>query len=93
MARWWRSRRRCSRGAISRGGVGGAAQVATRFIGATALKWLLLIGGLYLALARFELPPLPLLSAFIAGLLAYLIALMFQVSGVVRELGSDKPAG
>lgn len=60
------------------GGVAGGAQVATRFIVATALKWLLLVGGLYLALARFELPPLPLLSAFSAGLLAYLIALKFK---------------
>jgi ATP synthase protein I len=60
------------------GGIAGAGQVAARFIGATALKWLLLIGGLYLALARFALPPLPLLSAFVAGLLAYLIALKFK---------------
>ena len=60
------------------GGVAGAGQVAVRFIGATALKWLLLVGGLYLALARFALPPLPLLTAFIAGLLAYLIALRFK---------------
>jgi ATP synthase protein I len=56
------------------GDVGNAGQVAVRFIGATALKWLLLIGGLYLALARFQLPPLPLLSAFVAGLLMFLVA-------------------
>ena len=60
------------------GDVAGAGQVAVRFIVATAFKWLLLVGGLYLALARFELPPLPLLSAFAAGLLAYLIALKFK---------------
>lgn len=56
------------------GGVGDAGQVAVRFIVATALKWLLLIGGLYLALARLQLPPLPLLSAFVAGLLTFLVA-------------------
>lgn len=56
------------------GGVGNAGQVAVRFIGATALKWLLLIGGLYLALARLALPPLPLLSAFVAGLSMFLVA-------------------
>jgi ATP synthase protein I len=60
------------------GGVGGGAQVAGRFVVATALKWLLLVGGLYLALARLELPPLPLLSAFGAGLLAHLSALRFK---------------
>lgn len=60
------------------GKAAGGTQVAARFIGATALKWLLLIGGLYLALARFALPPVPLLTAFFAGLLLFVIALKFE---------------
>lgn len=60
------------------GDAAGAGLVAARFIGATALKWLLLIGGLYLALARLALPPLPLLSGFAAGLFAFLVALKLK---------------
>ena len=56
----------------------GAGLALARFIGATALKWLLLLGGLYLALARFALPPLPLLSGFAIGLFAFLVALKFK---------------
>ena len=54
------------------GGIGGAFPVLLRLVGGLALKWLVIVGALYLALARWELPPLPLLAGLGAALVAFL---------------------
>ena len=56
------------------GGVGGAGVALLRLFGGLALKWLVIVGALYLALARWELPPLPLLAGLGAALVAFLAA-------------------
>lgn len=56
----------------------GAALAFTRFIAGTALKWLVVLGGLYLLLGRWQLPPVPVLAGFVAALLVNLMALRFQ---------------
>jgi ATP synthase protein I len=55
------------------GGVGGAGVALLRLFGGLALKWLVIVGALYLALARWELPPLPLLAGLGAALAAFLL--------------------
>ena len=57
-----------------RGGVIGAGAVLMRLAGGIALKWLVIAGALYLALARFELPPLAVLAGLSAALISSLLA-------------------
>lgn len=57
-----------------RGGVDGAGMALMRLFGGLALKWLVIVGALYLALARLALPPLPLLAGVCAALVASLLA-------------------
>lgn len=56
------------------GGVDGPGQALFRLFGGLALKWLVIVLALYLALARFTLPPLPLLAGLGAALVASLLA-------------------
>jgi F0F1-type ATP synthase assembly protein I len=56
------------------GGVVGAGVALARLFGGLALKWLVIVLALYLALARFELPPLPVVSGLGAALVATLLA-------------------
>lgn len=56
------------------GDVIGAGAVLSRLFGGIALKWLVIAGALYLALARFELPPLPVLAGLSAALISSLLA-------------------
>jgi F0F1-type ATP synthase assembly protein I len=56
------------------GGVSGAAVALGRLLAATALKWLVVAGGLYLALAIWQLPALPVLAAAALAAAAFLIA-------------------
>lgn len=55
------------------GGVTGAGAALLRVVGGLALKWLVIVGALYLALARLGLPPLPVLAGLCAALAAGLI--------------------
>jgi ATP synthase protein I len=64
------------------GGVTGAGAALLRVFGGLALKWLVVVGVLYLALARLELPPVPLLAGLCAALATSLI-LAFKSSKVV----------
>jgi F0F1-type ATP synthase assembly protein I len=57
-------------------GVGGGLAWMRLLVG-TALKWAIAIGALYLALARWQLPALPLLVAYIVVLLVNLFAFRF----------------
>ena len=56
------------------GGVDGAGLALMRLFGGLALKWLVIVAALYLALARLALPPLPLLAGLCAALVAPLLA-------------------
>jgi len=56
------------------GGVEGPGIALFRLFGGLALKWLVIVMALYLALARFALPPLPLLAGLGAALVATLLA-------------------
>lgn len=44
----------------------------------TALKWMVVLGGLYLVLGYFQLPPVPALCGVIAALAVQLMGLRFQ---------------
>ena len=57
-----------------RGDVIGAGAALSRLFGGIALKWLVIAGALYLALARFELPPLAVLAGLSAALISSLLA-------------------
>jgi ATP synthase protein I len=56
----------------------GAGLALFRFFTGTALKWLVLLGGLSVLLALWRLPALPVLAGFGAALLVNLMALQFK---------------
>lgn len=56
------------------GGVADPGSALFRLFGGIALKWLVIVLVLYLGLARFGLPPLPLLAGLSATLVASLLA-------------------
>lgn len=58
------------------GGVVGSGAALGRLIGATALKWMLVVIGLYLALGVWRLPPGPVLIGMVVAALAWLPAAM-----------------
>lgn len=49
-----------------------------RFAMGMLLKWVIALGGFYLILVRFRLPPLPALTGFGATLLVNFLALKFE---------------
>lgn len=55
-----------------------AGATLSRLIGGIALKWLLLGGGLYLAIAKAGLPPLAVLAGVLAGLAGNLAGLLVR---------------
>ena len=57
---------------------GGPMEVLTRVLMGTLLKWLVVLGGLYLLLGRWHLPPLPALVGVIVALAANVLALRFK---------------
>ncbi len=59
------------------GGVVGSGAALGRLIGATALKWMLVVVGLYLALGVWQLPPGPVLAGVTVAALAWLPAAVF----------------
>ena len=56
------------------GGVDGAGTALFRLFGGLALKWLVIVGALYLALGPLALPPLPVLAGVGAALISVLAA-------------------
>lgn len=56
------------------GGVSTAGMALGRLLAATILKWLVVAGGLYLALAVWQLPALPVLAASALAAAAFLLA-------------------
>ena len=56
------------------GGVHGGMIALARLFGGLALKWLVIVAALYIALARLGLPPLPLLAGVGAALAGFVLA-------------------
>lgn len=59
------------------GGVVGPGVALGRLMGATALKWMLVVVGLYLALHVWQLPPGPVFAGVAVAALAWLPAAVF----------------
>ncbi len=53
-----------------------------RLVSGLLLKWFLVVVVLYLALARFALPPLPLIAGMVAAMAASFLTQSFQAKGV-----------
>lgn len=56
----------------------GAGRVMGRFLLGMALKWALVVGGLYLLIGHWGLPPLPVLAGMGAALAVNLASLRFK---------------
>ena len=56
----------------------GGRTVLTRFAVGLLLKWMIVLGGLFLILVRLELPLLPALAGVGAAMLANILALRFD---------------
>ena len=67
------------------GGVQSAGSVMGRMLAGVLLKWLVVFAVLALGLAGFKLPPLPMLVAVVATMLAYVLAQILNRKGVLRE--------
>ena len=55
------------------GGLHGGTIALARVLGGLALKWLVIVTVLYIALARLGLPPLPLLAGVGAALVGFVL--------------------
>lgn len=60
------------------GGVPSAGLALGRLLGGIALKWIVVLGALWLALARYALPPLPLVAGLAAVTVSFLLAYKFK---------------
>jgi ATP synthase protein I len=56
----------------------GAGMAFSRLIAGMILKWFVIVGGLFLILAKFKLPPLAAISGLVAALAVYLLAFRFK---------------
>jgi len=56
------------------GGMHGGMVALARLFGGLALKWLVIVAALYIALARLGLPPLPLIAGVGAALAGFVVA-------------------
>ena|GEM_PF-584708 len=72
------------------GGVVGSGAALGRLIGATALKWMLVVVGLYLALGVWRLPPGPVFVGLVVAALAWLPAVVFATRTGQPDSGSDR---
>jgi hypothetical protein len=59
-----------------------AGAALARMVSGLLLKWFVVLGALYVALARLGLPPLPLLSGLAATMFASFLTQGFQAKGV-----------
>jgi len=66
------------------GGVAGAGTVLGRLLLATAAKWLVVACGLYLAMAVWRLPALPVLAGAAMAAAAFLVSMKFTAASNVR---------
>jgi ATP synthase protein I len=63
------------------GSPAGSGVVLMRLVGALFLKWLIVCGGLWIAMVQWRLPPLALIGGFGAALVAGSLALGFGFRG------------
>jgi ATP synthase protein I len=59
-------------------GLNGAGMAFSRLIAGMILKWFVIVGGLFLILAKFKLPPLAAITGLVAALAVYLLAFRFK---------------
>ncbi|GAP64891.1 hypothetical protein MBSD_n0173 [Mizugakiibacter sediminis] len=59
-------------------GPGGAGRALAGFLVGTVLKWAVVLGGLYLVLVRWRLPPAPAIAGLALALAVNLMALRFK---------------
>ncbi|KIQ97544.1 ATP synthase protein I2 [Lysobacter sp. A03] len=67
------------------GGVKPAGSVLGLMLAGVLVKWLVVFVVLAVGLAGFQLPPLPMLVAVVATMLAYVLAQILNREGVLRE--------
>lgn len=69
------------------GGVAGAGMVLGRLLLGTAVKWLVVACGLYLAMAVWRLPPVPVLAGAALAAAAMLVSMrLAMVRGTTRTM-------
>jgi hypothetical protein len=59
-------------------GAASAGFALSRMVSGLLLKWFVVLGALYLAMAKLQLPPLPMVAALVATMLAALPSLKSQ---------------
>lgn len=59
-----------------------AGTALARMVSGLLLKWFVVLGAFYIALARLGLPPLPLLAGMVATMFASFLTQGFQAKGV-----------
>jgi ATP synthase protein I len=59
-------------------GLNGAGMALSRLLTGLILKWMVVIGGLLIIVAKMRLPPLPAITGLIAALTVYLFAFRFK---------------
>ncbi len=69
------------------GGVGSSGEALLRLMAGTALKWLLVLTGLVLALSVWRLPPGPVFAGAVVATLAWLPAAIFADRAGHRTTG------
>lgn len=66
------------------GGVSGAGKALGRLLLGTAVKWLVVAGGLYLAMAVWRMPALSVLAGAAMAAAAFLVSMKFTAASKVR---------
>jgi ATP synthase protein I len=59
-------------------GLNGAGMALSRLLTGMILKWIIVIGGLLIIVAKMRLPPLPAITGLTAALIVYLFAFRFK---------------
>lgn len=75
------------------GGIAGPGAALLRLMAGTALKWLLVLIGLVLALSVWRLPPGPVLAGAVVATLAWLPAAVFAGRADDRTAGYEARTG
>lgn len=59
-------------------GMSGAGQAFGRFLTGMLLKWIVIVGGLFMILVHYKLPPLAAVTGLVAAYAVYLLAFRFK---------------
>jgi ATP synthase protein I len=59
-------------------GVSGAGMALSRLLTGMILKWIVIVGGLFMILFQFKLPPLAAITGLVAAYAVYLLAFRFK---------------